>query len=107
MHFYANIQAGRVTLRTQIGKDEASLTDLVQLYPESIVPMNVGKASVFPRNTYDQLKTFGLPRKIDTELGWGAPASVIRQATIDLVKTLAGAKGKSSKDSRFILHGDR
>lgn len=66
--------------------------------------MNAGKASTFPRNTYDQLKAFGLPKRIAHELATGGlPASVIRQPTLDLVKALDASKAAASKDSRYLL----
>lgn len=94
-------------LKTHIAHEPADLSDLVQFYPESVLPLNVGKPSVFPRNTYDQLKTFGLPRRVDKELSGLSPSSVIRQATLDIVRTLEGAKTKDSKDARYILSGQK
>lgn len=114
-------QSTGLVLKTTLAREPADLTDLVQLYPvsrgfeitgpiltytqESVIPLNVGKASTFPRNTYDQLKTFGLPIRLEKELAIGSPASVVRQATLDLVQTLEKSKGGSSKDARFILSG--
>ncbi|KAL1405341.1 hypothetical protein Q8F55_008972 [Vanrija albida] len=96
-----------LVLKTVLAREPADLTDLVQLYPESVIPLNVGKASTFPRNTYDQLKTFGLPVRLEKELAQGSPASVVRQATLDLVQTLEKSKGGSSKNARFLLNGAR
>jgi len=81
----------------------------------------VGRPTVFPRRNYEQLRTFGLPRKLDKEVSYlelpglksfssklqlassGAPASVIRQQTVELVRTLNSAKAGSSKDARFMI----
>jgi small subunit ribosomal protein S29 len=91
----------------KIAIEAPSLSDLVQLYPETIVPLNVGKASVFPRNTYEQIQKFGLPRKLHAELQAGAPTSVIRKETVELVdKLIAGDKSGSAK-ARYMLHGAR
>ncbi|TXT04856.1 hypothetical protein VHUM_03939 [Vanrija humicola] len=104
----ANIsQSTGLVLKTALAQEPADLTDLVQLYPESVIPLNVGKASTFPRNTYDQLKTFGLPTRLEKELAIGSPASVVRQATLDLVQTLEKSKGGSSKNARYLLNGVR
>lgn len=73
---------------------------------ESLIPLNAGKASTFPRSTYDQLKAFGLPKRIAHELAnGGLPTSIIRQPTLDLVKALNTAKSGSSKDARYLLTG--
>jgi small subunit ribosomal protein S29 len=104
----ALIKAGGLTLRTTLAKEPADLSDLVQLYPEALVPLNAGAAATFPRATYEHLKTFGLGKRIALELAnGGLPTSVIRQATLDLVATLNAAKGKSSKNARLLLSGPR
>ncbi|BEI91588.1 uncharacterized protein CcaverHIS019_0404080 [Cutaneotrichosporon cavernicola] len=104
----ALIKAGGLNLRTTLGKDAPDLTDLMQLYPEALVPMNAGAPATFPRATYEHFKTFGLDKRIATEFAnGGLPASVIRQATLDLTGTLNAAKGNSSKDARILLTGPR
>lgn len=62
---------------------------------------------MIPRKTFDQLRAFGLPAKVDVDLTQGAPATVIRQATVDLVQTLEGAKDGASADARFMVTGER
>lgn len=102
----ALIKAGGLNLKTSLAKETPDLTDLVQLYPESLIPLNAGKAATFPRVTYDQLKAFGLPKKIAHELATGGlPASVIRQPTLDIIETLKKASISSSKEARYILTG--
>lgn len=96
-----------MSLSSSLAREKAPLDDLVQLYPESIVPLNLGKAALFPRNTFDQLQVFGLPRKLAKDLADGSPASIIRQETLDLVKTLSSGKSSSSKDARYIMTGHR
>ncbi|CAK9786989.1 hypothetical protein CC85DRAFT_288255 [Cutaneotrichosporon oleaginosum] len=104
----ALIKAGGLTLRTTMAQEPADLSDLVQLYPEALVPLNAGAAATFPRATYEHLKAFGLPKRIAGELGTGGlPASVIRQATLDLVGSLNAAKRASSADTRLLLTGPR
>ncbi|GMK58752.1 hypothetical protein CspeluHIS016_0601940 [Cutaneotrichosporon spelunceum] len=104
----ALIKAGGLNLRTTLAKDAPDLTDLVQLYPEALIPLNVGTAATLPRTTYEHLKTFGLGKRIASEFAHGGlPTSVIRQATLDLVGTLNAAKGSSSKETRLLLTGPR
>lgn len=104
----ALIKAGGLNLRTTLAKDAADLSDLVQLYPEALVPLNAGAAATLPRATYEHLKAFGLPKRLGHELATGGlPASVIRQATLDLAAALNAAKAGSSKDARLLLTGAR
>lgn len=74
---------------------------------ESIIAENVGKASVIPRKTFDVLQTFGLPAKVDKDLTLGAPATVVRKATLDIVKSLEDGKAGDSKEARYMITGER
>ncbi|KAK4686765.1 small subunit ribosomal protein S29, partial [Tremellales sp. Uapishka_1] len=101
---------GRITLRSSLAVDVADLSDLVELHPETFNSKHVGKPTVFPRKTFTQLKSFGLSRKLEQELSSGgnpACASVVRQSTVDLAKTLERAKSASSKDARYLLNGEK
>lgn len=100
-------QVGGIALRPADVDAPADVSDYIQLYPESLTVANVGKPSTYPNDTVRSLNSFGLPRKIAKEMGYGSPATVIRQSTVDLKKTLDAAKAGSSKDSRYVLSGAR
>lgn len=53
------------------------------------------------------IQTFGLPAKVDKDLTLGAPATVIRQATLDIVKALENGKDGDSKEARYMITGER
>lgn len=104
-------------IRTHLAHEAADLSDMIHFYPvscgccisdqqETVVPLNVSKPSLFPRNTFDQLKTFGISPRFKNELDGPSPASVIRQKTVDVVNALEQAKTKGSKDARLILSGE-
>ncbi|CAD6564388.1 MAG: 37S ribosomal protein S23 mitochondrial [Tremellales sp. Tagirdzhanova-0007] len=95
-------------LRYALASELPDMGDFMRLHPENYIANNVGRATTFPRSAYQQLQAFGLPRKLDKELATsGAPASVIRQQTIDLVQAMNSAKAGSSKDARYMITGEK
>ncbi|OXG23617.1 mitochondrial carrier protein [Cryptococcus neoformans Tu401-1] len=97
-----------ITLRYSMSGSPPDLSDLPRLNPEKFRKDNVGKPTIFSQDVQDKLKSFGLPSKIDKEFASaGGPASVVREATLDLVKRVEGAKAGSSKLARYILTGEQ
>ncbi|WVQ64300.1 uncharacterized protein L199_002462 [Kwoniella botswanensis] len=97
-----------IALKFSMSGQPPDLSDLKRLQPSNYKSENVGKSSTFTKTSFDKLKVFGLSKKVERELSSnGGPASVIRQLTIDLSKQLDGDKGKSSKDARYVLTGER
>ncbi|UOH79480.1 hypothetical protein LQV05_000485 [Cryptococcus neoformans] len=93
-----------ITLRYSMSGSPPDLSDLPRLNPEKFRKDNVGKPTIFSQDVQDKLKSFGLPSKIDKEYASaGGPASIVREATLDLVKCVEGAKTGSSKLARYIL----
>ncbi|KAL7420408.1 hypothetical protein Q5752_005378 [Cryptotrichosporon argae] len=99
----ARIKAGGLTLKSALAHDAPDLSDLMQLYPETMNAANVGKPAVIPRNTLEQLQVFGLPRRLSQEL-LPVPTTVLRCLTLSLPTgrvLLAGARG--SGKSHIVL----
>ncbi|WWC57585.1 mitochondrial 37S ribosomal protein mS29 [Kwoniella dejecticola CBS 10117] len=97
-----------VALKFSMAGQPPDLSDLPRLQPGNFKSDNVGKPTTFPKATFDKLRAFSLSKKVEQELSSnGGPASVIRQSTIDLARQLDANKGKSSKDSRYVLTGER
>lgn len=53
------------------------------------------------------LQVFGLPAKVKKDLTLGAPATVVRQVTLDVVKALENGKAGDSKEARYMITGER
>ncbi|WWD22697.1 hypothetical protein CI109_107190 [Kwoniella shandongensis] len=97
-----------ITLRYSMSGNPPDLSDLPRLQPDKYQSEHVGKPTTFAKGSFEKLKAFGLPRKLEKELSAsGGPASVIREATVDLAKRLDGAKSGSSKAARYVLTGER
>ncbi|WWC90199.1 uncharacterized protein L201_005132 [Kwoniella dendrophila CBS 6074] len=97
-----------VALKFSMAGQIPDLSDYPKLQSNNYRSENVGKPTTFSKSTYDKIKSFGLSKKVDQELSAnGGPASIVRQSTIDLARQLDSAKGKSSKDSRYVLTGER
>ncbi|WRT63202.1 uncharacterized protein IL334_000105 [Kwoniella shivajii] len=97
-----------ISLKFSMAGQPPDLSDFPRLQPGNYRVENVGKATTFPKSTYEKLKSFGLSKKMDKELSAnGGPASIVRQATVDLAKKLDSDKNKSSKDARYVLAGER
>ncbi|TYJ57428.1 hypothetical protein B9479_001744 [Cryptococcus floricola] len=97
-----------IALRYSMAGTPPDLSDLPRLQPGTFRKDTVGKATTLSKQSFDKLKAIGLPTKIDKELSSaGGPASVVREATLDVVKRVESAKNGSSKDSRFILTGEK
>ncbi|KIR53788.1 mitochondrial carrier protein [Cryptococcus gattii Ru294] len=100
--------SNNIALRYSMSANPPDLSDLPRLNPDKFRKDNVGKPTIFSQDVQDKLKSFGLPSKIDKEYASaGGPASVVREATLDLVKRVEGAKTGSSKLARYILTGER
>jgi small subunit ribosomal protein S29 len=69
---------------------------------------NVGKATVMADGSYRALQIYGLPSRLEREAPkGGAPTSVVRRVTVDLVDRLDQASKASSSSARLVLSGDR
>ncbi|KIY37087.1 mitochondrial carrier protein [Cryptococcus gattii E566] len=100
--------SNNIALRYSMSANPPDLSDLPRLNPDKFRKDNVGKPTIFSQDVQDKLKSFGLPSKIDKEYASaGGPASVVREATLGLVKRVEGAKTGSSKLARYILTGER
>ncbi|KAK8844749.1 hypothetical protein IAR55_006599 [Kwoniella newhampshirensis] len=97
-----------ISLRYSMSGDPPDLSDLPRLQPDKYRSEHVGKPTTFSKGSFEKLKAFGLPRKVEKELSTsGGPASVVREATVDLAERLDSAKSGSSKKARYVLTGER
>ncbi|ORY26490.1 mitochondrial ribosomal death-associated protein 3-domain-containing protein [Naematelia encephala] len=82
------------------------LSNFIQLHPDTYASRSVGSPTTFPQQSFGRLQTFGLPRKLEKEFAeGGSPASVVRQRTVDLARTLDAARSSSSADKRYMITG--
>ncbi|WVQ82875.1 hypothetical protein IAT38_005011 [Cryptococcus sp. DSM 104549] len=99
---------GTIKLKFGMPAPLPDLSDLPRLELARMRPEFIGKPATFSKGVTDKLKVFGIPPKIDTELAnGGGAASVLREATVDLVSRMEKAKDGSSKDARYILTGEK
>lgn len=88
------------------------LSAVPEMFPEFVMSTNVGKASRYPSQAVAAFEAFGLPNNLAKEfLANGAPTSVVRESTVQVVnKLLVAAKkdgSKSSRDASYLISGSR
>ncbi|GFZ44547.1 hypothetical protein JCM24511_02270 [Saitozyma sp. JCM 24511] len=100
-------RASDITLRYAEARPPPDLGDFVRFHPESLIASNVGRPSTFPRQTIEQLRAFGLPRRLSKDLDSpGGPTSVVRQCTLDMAQRLDGIKS-GKKAAKWVLAGEK
>ncbi|GAA5876703.1 hypothetical protein JCM3774_005920 [Rhodotorula dairenensis] len=101
-----NAASGSGNALAEVTLARPDLRDLPVLHPESVTKSAIGKPKAYPEDTLQALKTLSLPTSLQKlHALTSKPASVVREATVDLARTLDQARTDSSGSSRFILAG--
>ncbi|KAM0787467.1 hypothetical protein ACM66B_003544 [Microbotryomycetes sp. NB124-2] len=91
---------------SQVTSPQPDLSSLKPLQPKTSTKAAIGKPRAFTPEALALFKATGLPPLIAEEFKYSKrPATVIRQATIDLQTALDSGKTGSSKDHRLFLSG--
>ncbi|GAA5884151.1 hypothetical protein JCM16303_005943 [Sporobolomyces ruberrimus] len=98
--------SGAGNILAEVTLPPPDLKHLQTMHPESLNQAAVGQVKTFPTSTLDAFKTLSIPSSVQKEFSYSSkPATVVRQATLDIKKLLDESKTKSSKESRHVLHG--
>ncbi|GAA5940077.1 mitochondrial 37S ribosomal protein mS29 RSM23 [Sporobolomyces koalae] len=83
------------------------LRSLQVMHPESLTRTSIGQVKAFPDPALDAFKTLSIPASVQKEFAFTSrPASVVRQATLDVKHLIDQSKSKSSTSSRHIINGE-
>ncbi|BGP39668.1 hypothetical protein JCM10450v2_003638 [Rhodotorula kratochvilovae] len=84
------------------------LSGLKAMHPEDLVKEAVGQVRAFPDRALEVFKTLSIPTSLKREHAFTPkPATVVREATLELARTLDEAKKVSSREGRYVLTGEK
>ncbi|KAK4053389.1 hypothetical protein OIV83_001553 [Microbotryomycetes sp. JL201] len=91
---------------SQVTSPQPDLSSLKALQPKNVSRTAIGKPRAFTPEALALFKTTGLPPLIAEEFKASSrPATVVRQATIDIQTVLDSGKAGSSQEQRLFLTG--
>ncbi|GJN89014.1 hypothetical protein Rhopal_001985-T1 [Rhodotorula paludigena] len=100
--------AGTGNVLSEVTLPRPDLSGLKAMHPEDLVKASVGQVRAFPEPVLELFKSSSIPNSLKREHAFSTrPATVVRQATLDLTARLDKASKASSRDARFILTGDK
>ncbi|GAA5964387.1 hypothetical protein JCM3765_006399 [Sporobolomyces pararoseus] len=98
--------SGSGSVLAEVTLPPPDLSRIETMHPESLTQGAVGKVKAFPPSTMEAFKTLSIPSSQQKEFSFSTkPATVVRQATLEIKKILDDSKKSSSKDSRHVLRG--
>ncbi|GAA6063946.1 hypothetical protein JCM10212_002144 [Sporobolomyces blumeae] len=98
--------SGTGNVLSEVTLPPPDLKGLQVMHPESLTKAAVGSVKAFPNPALDAFKVLSIPSSVQREFAFSPkPATVVRNATLELKDLLDKSRKGSSKVSRHVLHG--
>ncbi|KPV75291.1 uncharacterized protein RHOBADRAFT_43782 [Rhodotorula graminis WP1] len=100
--------AGVGNVLSEVTLPRPDLSGLKAMHPEDLAKDTVGQVRAFPGPALEAFKALSMPTSIKREHAFTSkPATVVRDATLKMARTLDEGKKVASREARYFLTGDK
>ncbi|GAA5855882.1 hypothetical protein JCM9279_001156 [Rhodotorula babjevae] len=100
--------AGVGNVLSEVTLPRPDLSGLKAMHPEDLAKDTVGQVRAFPGPALEAFKALSMPTSLKREHAFTSkPATVVRDATLKMARTLDEGKKVSSREARYFLTGDK
>ncbi|GAA5914688.1 hypothetical protein JCM8208_000413 [Rhodotorula glutinis] len=100
--------AGVGNVLSEVTLPRPDLSGLKAMHPEDLAKDTVGQVRAFPAPALEAFKALSMPTSLKREHAFTSkPATVVRDATLKMARTLDEAKKAASREARYFLTGGK